>query len=186
MKKRINKSRRKRFDLQITPSVFSSQKASFSPILALKKQSRRLAGQLRGGKKKYYCKVIFCQAEDPDGGLNEKIRYQILGEENLQKFSIDPATGQVQSAGVFYHEAGRVFGFDVKATDRDGAEDGRSSITNVFVSSFIIIFYGRRLLLYLYIINASEERKEEDPDRGSSNIFVLIKFRKFMTLRDKF
>jgi hypothetical protein len=27
-----------------------------------------------------------------------------------------------------------VYGFDVKATDRRGADDGRSAITNVFVS----------------------------------------------------
>lgn len=35
----------------------------------------------------------------------------------------------------FGRDAGRVFGFDVKATDRQGAESGRSSIANVFVST---------------------------------------------------
>lgn len=34
----------------------------------------------------------------------------------------------------FGRDTGRVFGFDVKATDKRGAENGRSSIANVFVS----------------------------------------------------
>lgn len=33
-------------------------------------------------------------------------------------------------------DAGRVFGFDVKATDKKGADDGKSAIANVFVSIF--------------------------------------------------
>ena len=74
------------------------------------------------------------QAEDPDEGINGEVRYQILSQENIPKFSIDPVSGQVQSAGSFFKDSGRVFGFDVKATDRAGAEDGRSSIANVFVS----------------------------------------------------
>lgn len=74
------------------------------------------------------------QAEDPDLGINGEIRYQILGREDAPRFAIDPVSGQVRSVASFGRDAGRVFGFDVKATDRQGAENGRSSITNVFVS----------------------------------------------------
>ena len=74
------------------------------------------------------------QAEDPDDGINGDIRYQILGREDSPRFAIDPLSGQVRSVGSFSRDAGRVFGFDVKATDRRGAENGRSSIANVFVS----------------------------------------------------
>lgn len=74
------------------------------------------------------------QAEDPDLGINGEIRYQILGREDAPRFAIDPLSGQVRSVASFGRDAGRVFGFDVKATDRQGAENGRSSIANVFVS----------------------------------------------------
>lgn len=74
------------------------------------------------------------QAEDPDQGINGEIRYQILGREDAPRFAIDPLSGQVRSVASFGRDAGRVFGFDVKATDRQGAESGRSSIANVFVS----------------------------------------------------
>jgi hypothetical protein len=79
------------------------------------------------------------QATDPDEGLNADIRYQILGriDDESRKFVIDPITGQVRSIVSFAHDAGRVYGFDVKATDKRGADDGRSAITNVFVSVFL-------------------------------------------------
>lgn len=41
----------------------------------------------------------------------------------------------MRSVASFSRDAGKVFGFDVKATDRSGADNGRSSIANVFVSS---------------------------------------------------
>lgn len=80
------------------------------------------------------------QAEDADEGVNGELRYQILNrangrdEKTPSRFSIDPVTGQVSTASSFAKDAGRVFGFDVKATDKAGGEDGRSSIVNVFVS----------------------------------------------------
>lgn len=76
------------------------------------------------------------QATDPDEGLNADIRYHILGriDDESRKFVIDPITGQVRSIVSFAYDAGRVYGFDVKATDRRGADDGKSAITNVFVS----------------------------------------------------
>lgn len=85
----------------------------------------------RSGCKRFYA----LQAEDPDEGANGEIRYQILGREDAPRFAIDPLSGQVRSVGSFSRDAGRVFGFDVKATDCRGAENGRSSIANVFVST---------------------------------------------------
>ena len=78
------------------------------------------------------------QATDSDEGLNADIRYQILGriDDESRKFIIDPVTGQVRSIVSFASDAGRVYGFDVKATDKRGADDGKSAITNVFVSVF--------------------------------------------------
>lgn len=76
------------------------------------------------------------QAKDPDLGLNGEVRYQILGraDEATRRFTIDPITGQVRAIANFARDAGKVYGFDVKATDRRGADDGKSSIANVFVS----------------------------------------------------
>ncbi|XP_046673716.1 cadherin-89D isoform X2 [Homalodisca vitripennis] len=72
------------------------------------------------------------QATDVDEGLNSEIRYQILGGE-ADYFTVDPVTGHLRAVASFAHQAGHVFGFDVKATDRAGAHDGRSAIANVFV-----------------------------------------------------
>lgn len=82
--------------------------------------------------------ILRLQATDADSGLNGEIRYQILGrsDDQTRRFAIDPLTGQVRSVVSFARDAGRVFGFDVKATDRRGADDGKSSIANVFVSFF--------------------------------------------------
>lgn len=80
---------------------------------------------------------LFTQARDADEGLNGDIRYQILGrsaDDESHRFAIDPVSGQVRSIASFGRDAGRVYGFDVKATDRRGIDDGRSSIANVFVS----------------------------------------------------
>lgn len=38
----------------------------------------------------------------------------------------------------FALDGGRVYGFDVKATDREGNENGHSAVANVFVSNFCI------------------------------------------------
>ncbi|XP_054267149.1 cadherin-89D-like [Macrosteles quadrilineatus] len=72
------------------------------------------------------------QATDADEGLNAEVRYQILGGE-ADYFTIDAVSGHVRAVASFAHQAGHVFGFDVKATDRAGAHDGRSAIANVFV-----------------------------------------------------
>ncbi|XP_076546955.1 cadherin 89D isoform X2 [Osmia lignaria lignaria] len=97
----------------------------------------------------YGYEVVKVEAEDPDEGANAEIRYQILGREDAPRFAIDPLSGQVRSVASFGRDAGRVFGFDVKATDRRGAEDGRSSIANVFVyvlddQKQVVMVVGRR------------------------------------------
>ncbi|XP_065213230.1 cadherin-89D isoform X2 [Planococcus citri] len=82
--------------------------------------------------------VTKIQATDDDIGLNADIRYQILSrsDDDTHKFIIDPISGQIKTATSFLYNLGHVFGFDVKATDRAGGEDGKSAISNVFV--FII------------------------------------------------
>ncbi|XP_072758851.1 cadherin-89D isoform X2 [Anoplolepis gracilipes] len=97
----------------------------------------------------YGYEVVKVEAEDPDLGINGEIRYQILGREDAPRFAIDPLSGQVRSVASFGRDAGRVFGFDVKATDRQGAESGRSSIANVFVyvlddQKQIVMVMGRK------------------------------------------
>lgn len=76
---------------------------------------------------------FFFQATDADTGINSDIRYQILNE-HAPRFSVDPVTGTVRVVASLTRDAGRVFGFDVKATDKKGADDGKSAIANVFVS----------------------------------------------------
>ncbi|XP_055907965.1 cadherin-89D [Eupeodes corollae] len=75
--------------------------------------------------------VTTVEALDADKGINSEIRYKLLNEPS-RLFGIDEVTGKIRvlnSVGIDQ----RVYGFDVKATDRRGADDGRSSIANVFV-----------------------------------------------------
>lgn len=76
--------------------------------------------------------VTKVQATDDDIGVNAEIRYSLLNEPT-KLFEIDEITGNIRVIGPIPNDQ-RVYGFDVKATDRKGAEDGRSSIVNVFVS----------------------------------------------------
>ncbi|XP_066903672.1 cadherin-89D isoform X2 [Halyomorpha halys] len=77
--------------------------------------------------------IIRLHAEDIDEGLNGEVHYEIMGREDSDRFMIDPISGHVRALSSFAKEKGRVFGFDVKATDRRGAHDGKVAITNVFV-----------------------------------------------------
>nr|CAD7263745.1 unnamed protein product [Timema shepardi] len=99
----------------------------------------------------YGYQIVKLQAVDADEGLNADVRYQILGraDDESRKFTVDPLTGQVRSIVSFSRDAGRVFGFDVKATDKRGADDGRSSITNVFVSNPSCLGNPRGLPVYV-------------------------------------
>lgn len=76
--------------------------------------------------------VTRVEATDEDAGLNAEIRYSLLNEPT-KLFEIDDVSGNIRVIGPITNDQ-RVYGFDVKATDRKGAEDGRSSIVNVFVS----------------------------------------------------
>ncbi|KAM3959946.1 LOW QUALITY PROTEIN: cadherin 89D [Aphomia sociella] len=76
--------------------------------------------------------VIQLQATDADTGINSDIRYQIINEQ-APRFAIDAVSGTVRVVSSLARDAGRVFGFDVKATDKRGADDGKSAIANVFV-----------------------------------------------------
>ena len=57
----------------------------------------------------------------------------------MAKFTVDPITGQVRAIVGFHEDAGKVYGFDVKATDKRGADDGHSAIANVFVSKSSLV-----------------------------------------------
>lgn len=70
-------------------------------------------------------------ATDADEGLNAEIRYRLLNEPT-RLFGIDELTGNIRLLGDLPHDE-RIYGFDVKATDRMGSDDGRSGIVNVFV-----------------------------------------------------
>lgn len=71
------------------------------------------------------------EASDADTGINADIRYSLLNEPS-RLFGIDSETGWIRALGPVPGNQ-KVYGFDVKATDRKGADDGRSSIANVFV-----------------------------------------------------
>ncbi|KAJ8919173.1 hypothetical protein NQ315_012159 [Exocentrus adspersus] len=105
--------------------------------------------------------VIRLQATDPDLGLNGEVRYQILSraDEASRRFAIDPVTGQVRGIGSFLKDAGKVFGFDVKATDRRGADDGKSSIANVFV---YVLDEQKQLVMVMGLKPTEVERSMEN------------------------
>lgn len=76
--------------------------------------------------------VTTVEATDGDTGYNAEIRYSLLNEPS-KLFEIDEVTGSIRVLGPISSGGQRVYGFDVKATDRRGADDGKSAITNVFV-----------------------------------------------------
>ncbi|XP_058450690.1 cadherin-89D isoform X2 [Malaya genurostris] len=76
--------------------------------------------------------VLKVEAFDADIAGNGEIRYSLLNEP-ARLFSIDAMTGQIRLLSSLATFQDRVFGFDVKATDRVGADDGKSTIANVFV-----------------------------------------------------
>ena len=80
------------------------------------------------------------QAKDADIGLNSAIRYELLsrGDDSHTKFYIDPISGDIRSMVTFNLDGGKMYGFDVKATDCEGSENGNSATTTVFVSDNIL------------------------------------------------
>lgn len=90
---------------------------------------------------KYGYNVLKVQADDDDAGVNGDIRYSIFNEPT-NFFGIDAVTGQIRALGPLWRDNQRVFGFDVKATDRQGAENGKSTIVNVLVSNSLRFEYN--------------------------------------------
>jgi hypothetical protein len=82
----------------------------------------------------YGYNVLKVSAHDDDSGLNGDVRYSLINEPT-NFFGIDALTGQVRTLGPLWRSHQKVFGFDVKATDRQGSENGKSSIVNVLVSA---------------------------------------------------
>ncbi|XP_058060753.1 cadherin-89D [Anopheles bellator] len=80
----------------------------------------------------YGYSVMKVEATDDDAGSNGAVRYTLLNEP-ARLFAIDPLTGQIRLLNSLASFKEKVFGFDVKATDREGADDGQSTIANVFV-----------------------------------------------------
>ncbi|XP_055591238.1 cadherin-89D isoform X2 [Uranotaenia lowii] len=80
----------------------------------------------------YGYSVLKVEASDQDAGANGEIRYSLLNEPS-RLFDVDALTGQIRLLSSLANFQERVFGFDVKATDRVGADDGKSTIANVFV-----------------------------------------------------
>lgn len=75
--------------------------------------------------------VTRVEATDDDIGMNAEVRYSLLNEPT-KLFEIDEVSGNIRVIGPISNDQ-RVYGFDVKATDRKGGEDGKSAIVNVFV-----------------------------------------------------
>ncbi|XP_014239374.1 cadherin-89D [Cimex lectularius] len=97
--------------------------------------------------------IIRLHATDNDEGINGQVRYHMLTRDDSEptKFAIDPISGQVRAIMNFEGESGKVYGFDVKATDRRGMDDGLSTIANVFVyvldeQKKIVMVMGAKLL----------------------------------------
>ncbi|RWS00018.1 protocadherin Fat 4-like protein, partial [Dinothrombium tinctorium] len=72
---------------------------------------------------------------DADSGIKGAIRYEILacGDDPSSKVYIDPVTGVVRSMVTFALDGEKMYGFDVKGTEREGIETGNSAVINVFV-----------------------------------------------------
>nr|XP_034828894.1 cadherin-89D [Maniola hyperantus] len=110
--------------------------------------------------------VIQLHATDADIGINADIRYQLINSEG-GRFTVEPVSGRVRVAGSVARSAGRVLGFDVKATDRRGADDGRSAIVNVFV---YVLDENKQLVM---VIGAKPMEVEQEMDsivRHLSNV----------------
>ncbi|KAG6460578.1 hypothetical protein O3G_MSEX012073 [Manduca sexta] len=110
--------------------------------------------------------VMQLVATDADIGINADIRYQIINEQ-APRFAIDPVSGQVRVVSALARDAGRVFGFDVKATDKKGADDGKSAIANVFV---YVLDENKQLVLVVGAKPMEVEREIENITRSLSGM----------------
>ena len=113
--------------------------------------------------------VTKVSAKDADEGINSAIRYEILtrGDDGSSKFYVDPHSGVIRSMVSFALDGGKLFSFDVKATDREGNDAGNSAVTNVFV------YVLPETKMVLFVTNTepiSVERKSKEIMEYLSNV----------------
>ncbi|XP_022692572.1 protocadherin Fat 4-like isoform X3 [Varroa jacobsoni] len=79
--------------------------------------------------------VARVRARDADTGSNGAIRYEIVprSEDASSKFQVDPLSGIIRSVVTFSLDGGKLYTFDVRATDRGGAEGGNSALISLLV-----------------------------------------------------
>lgn len=113
--------------------------------------------------------VTRVSARDADTGINGAIRYEILarGDDASSKFYVDPISGVIRSMVSFSLEGGKLFSFDVKATDREGSDAGNSAVTNVFV---YVLPETRMVLFVTNTEPISVEKKSQDIMEYLSNV----------------
>lgn len=115
--------------------------------------------------------VARVSAKDPDLGLNAAIRYEIQAhnseEAAASKFYIDPVTGVIRSMVNFALDSGRVYNFDVRATDREGQESGNAVLVSVFVN---VLPETRMVLLVSDTEPIIMERRSADVVAHLSNV----------------
>ncbi|KAL1115659.1 hypothetical protein AAG570_005949, partial [Ranatra chinensis] len=121
---------------------------------------------------RYGYPIVRVHAVDQDEGINGEIRYEILtrNEGEMTKFAVDPNSGQVRAVVSFRNDVGKVYGFDVKATDRKGSDDGRSAIANVFV---YILDEQKKLIMMMGSKPIDIERNIDNITMSLSNITGL-------------
>jgi hypothetical protein len=108
--------------------------------------------------------VTQVEATDADVGVNADIRYTLLNEPS-KIFGIDPTNGKIRVIGTLPISNQRVYGFDVKANDRKGADDGRSTIVNVFV---YVLDSARQVRLVLSGTPVEVERRIDELTKALS------------------
>uniref|UniRef100_A0A1B0FBX4 Cadherin domain-containing protein n=1 Tax=Glossina morsitans morsitans TaxID=37546 RepID=A0A1B0FBX4_GLOMM len=81
--------------------------------------------------------IMKIEASDADSVVKAEIRFKLLSEPS-RLFGIEEFTGKLRLISNIESSDTRIYGFDVKATDRAETDDGLSSIANVFVYNLII------------------------------------------------
>ncbi|GAB6027814.1 hypothetical protein CHUAL_002044 [Chamberlinius hualienensis] len=79
--------------------------------------------------------ILRLKADDADEGENGDIRFEIVTRDvdDSAKFHVDPKSGVVTSLIPLALDGSRLYGFQVKATDKGGSINGKSASENVVV-----------------------------------------------------
>ncbi|XP_059478119.1 cadherin-89D [Neocloeon triangulifer] len=127
----------------------------------------------------YGDEVVRLHAVDADEGLNGEVRYHMLqkpDDSEPKRFDVHPITGQVRGITSFARDAGKVFGFDVRARDRRGAPDGHSVIANVIVH---VLDENKQVVLVMNAKPVEVERNSQNITRALSRLTGLdVRLRK--------